>query len=121
YEDDVPVLMKAGGRVIGEVGAHGGALAGQDSLDSKAAAVAAESGGTHFIVRRRSTSYVQTTSAGHANTTCSDGFGGGQCNKTYPPPVTRESPRQHAHFVVIRLAPAAWAALPEGLRPKPAK
>lgn len=116
YEDDVQALRVAGAEVVGTVDASGsGSVVGQGQLAEKAADVAAENGGTHFLLTDRGVSHYFVTSSGSAETACS----GGTCSTSFTMPTTRDYPRQTAVYVVFRVNPDAWDKLPYVLRPSP--
>lgn len=116
YEDDIDTLGDIGGEVIGTIGARGNAFADQGTLADKAAAEAAENGGTHFVLTKRGAETFFIEHAGTASAQC-DRYG--NCNGTYTEPTRTYFQKPTASYVVVRVAPRRWNELPKALRPEP--
>ncbi len=117
-EDEARAVATAGGVPIGTIDAKALAVtATQNDLTDKAAKVAAERGGTHLVLTARGIESFTYTQPGQADTVCQHVEGGKDCQTTYTPPTETTVEKPTAEYVVLRIAPEKWSALPESLRP----
>jgi hypothetical protein len=120
YEADVPTLKAAGAELLGSVESNGSGVSSHDDLAADAADVAAERGGTHFILASSGVQVSQWTTPGRANTTCTPDISGStSCSTSYTPPTSTPIYHPFAGFQVVRVPPERWKELPEALRPSP--
>jgi hypothetical protein len=119
-EDEARAVTAAGGIPIGTVDAKALAVnATEGDLTDKAAKVAADRGGTHVVLTARGIESFTYAQPGQSETVCQRVEGGRDCQTTYTPPSETTVEKPTAAFVVFRVPPEKWTALPESLRPAP--
>lgn len=119
YEDDVKVLAEAGGTVLGELHGGGNGYADREDVQAKACEEAARRGGTHVLILKEGYSQRVTTVPGseHVDTTMNRQGTQATTNVSYMPPQDFVVDLPVGSYLVVRVPPSQWQALPNGLRP----
>ena len=132
FDQDIPLIYRAGGRIIGNLHARGSVASSFEDVDDEALLEAARLGGTHLIRTRKDVHQIFVRlSQAQASTDCSEHgdidvlpgrssatySGASHCQTTYSDPsyMTLEVPE--AQYVVIAVPCENWVNLPEALRP----
>lgn len=115
---EVPAVIAAGGYPIGTIEGKGLVVDATDAdVADKAAIVAAKRGGTHVLRTEAGIeSYAMTTPAERSKT-CTRTDDTVDCKTTYTPASMHTIEHPTGNFVVFRVAPERWGALPEPIRP----
>ncbi|HEY4059951.1 MAG TPA: hypothetical protein VGM39_25220 [Kofleriaceae bacterium] len=89
-----------------------------DDLHVNAAELAARRGGTHLVVLAKQQKLVETQVPASSTTTC---YRGHVCETTYEVAGTRTDTYTvpGPDYLVVRVEPNAWSALPPSLQPVP--
>jgi hypothetical protein len=117
-EDEARSVAAAGGIPIGTVDAKALAVnATENDLTDKAAKVAADRGGTHVVLTARGIEWFTVLHPETTDTVCQHTQNGRECETTYTPASESTVEKPTAAYVVFRVPPEKWAALPELLRP----
>lgn len=117
-EGEARLVAAAGGEVIGTIAGHAISV-NQDHEDiaDKAQIVAAKKGGTHVVLTEKGVDFFTYTTPAQSTTDCVAYPRAVECQTVSTPATTTTQSRAKATFVVLRLSPEKWAALPETLRP----
>ncbi len=117
-EQEADVVARGGGEPIGSIAARGLASGvTEEDVVEKAARVAAASGGTHVVLTERG---VETFEFVHPETherECTRSEDRVDCRTIERPATVTTVEHPTAKFVVLRVPPERWGALPEALRP----
>ncbi len=129
YPADMPLLERAGARIVGYLKVRGDASTTLADCADRASADAAERGGTHFILLDQDsrTSFVSlpgsstTTTSGSATAFGGRGWASAYGNSTsqtvYAPGAVIQVSSPVAVYGVVCVDPARWTNLPVSLRP----
>ena len=117
-EGEVNAVLAAGGMPIGTIATRSlTVLATSDDLFEKALRTAARNGGTHVVLTERGIESFTVTNPGRVEKRCvNDGYAI-DCQRTYTPPTQTTYEKPTAKFIVLRVSPERWGALPPSLRP----
>ena len=113
YAGDAQTLAQAGAIMIGSIQEDGNRFANQGDLATKAAAIAAQYGGTHFTLYQAGVNYGVDVTPAHVNTTYTQNGS----YTTYNPGSTNTYTMPAGSFLVVRVPPENWGMLPPQLRP----
>jgi hypothetical protein len=121
-EGEARTVVAAGGEVIGTITAKALSVRGDDDdVADKAAAVAAQSGGTHVVLTDKGVEYFTVTNPGVETKDCKKDGQDVDCQTTYTPATETTYEKPTASFLVFRVPLAGWDKLPETLRPAKAR
>ncbi|APR76511.1 Hypothetical protein A7982_01858 [Minicystis rosea] len=117
-EGEVNAVLAAGAMPIGTISARSLAvIATNDDLFEKALRTAGKSGGTHVVLTERGLESFTVTNPGTVEKRCVRNGDMIDCQRTFTPPTQTTYEKPTAKFVVLRVPPERWAALPPALRP----
>lgn len=117
-DGEARAALAAGGVVIGTVTAKALSVrATPDDVADKASLVAAEHGGTHFVITERGIDTMTVTHPATTDTQCVETDDASSCQTTSTGPTESTYEKPTASVVVIRVEPPAWTALPAQIRP----
>lgn len=117
-EQEADIVARAGGIPIGEVSGEGLAVnATEDQVVEKAAIVAGKKGGTHIVLTDRGEETFVYQNPATKERRCTWEQGVEVCDWVYMPATTSTRTEPTARFLVFRVPPEKWAALPQELRP----
>jgi hypothetical protein len=120
YDQDLPAIYQAGGRIIGDLQVNGNVASSFDDVDDDALAQAAERGGTHLI---RTSKDVQRIfwqlSRARKDTDCISAPGSAHCSTVYSDAAfAKIAELPSAHYTILVVPCENWGRLPNELRPK---
>ena len=116
--DEVAVVMRAGGEPIGTIAARAISVEATDEdVDEKASIVAARNGGTHYLLTEKAVESFTVSLPGQTQQQCTQQDQRVECTTTYTEPSARSYDQPTGKFVVFRVPLENWLHLPSTLRP----
>lgn len=118
YPGDAKLVDGANGTFLGRLDLHGDGAWKERHFEQRAAAVAAEHGGTHVILVSEDTRTVETgTTGGGVVSNCAAGAYSATCFATRLPSQVTTETRKTRTFAVFAVPFEQWPGLPAPLRP----